>query len=91
MQEGMIADIAIFDPENVTQHATFKNGTSGLPSTGIPYVLVSGVIVVRDSKVEKDVYPGQSLRFPIEESGRFEPVGSDIWSAAYEIPSTESE
>ena len=91
MQEGMIADITIFDPENVTEHATFKAGTSGFPSTGIPSVLVNGVIVVRDSKVEKDVYPGQPLRFPIEESGRIEPAGSDVWSGAYEIPSTESE
>jgi N-acyl-D-aspartate/D-glutamate deacylase len=91
MQEGMIADITIFEPENVTEHATFKNGTSGLPSTGIPYVLVNGVIVVRDSKVVKESYPGQSIRFPIEEKGRFEPVGSDAWSSAYEIPSAELE
>jgi len=89
MQEGMVADITIFDPENVTEHATFKNGTSGLPSTGIPYVLVNGVIVVKDSEVEKDVYPGQSIRFPVEEKGRFEPVGSDVWSGAYEMPPTE--
>lgn len=91
MQEGMIADITIFDPVNVTEHATFKAGTSGLPSTGIPYVLVNGVIVVRDSKVREDVYPGQSIRFPVEEKGRHEPVGSDIWSGAYEIQSTKSE
>jgi hypothetical protein len=50
MQAGMIADIAIFDPKNVTEHATFKAGTAGLASTGIPYDLVNGVIVVRDSR-----------------------------------------
>jgi hypothetical protein len=84
LQEGMIADITIFDPENVTERATFEAGTTGLASTGISYVLVNGVIVVRDSVVEKDVFPGQPLRFPVEDSGRFEPVGSDVWSGAYE-------
>jgi len=91
MQEGMVADIAIFDPENVTEHATFKAGESGLPSTGIPFVLVNGVVVVRDSKVLEGVYPGQSLRFPVEESGRFEPVGDDAWSAAYEPIGADTE
>ena len=84
MQEGMVADIAIFDAETVTEHATFKAGTSGLPSTGIPYVLINGVVVVRDSVVEKGVYPGQALRFPVQENGRFEAVGDDAWSEAYE-------
>jgi len=91
MQEGMIADITIFDAENVTEHATFKSGTSGLASTGIPYVLVNGVIVVRDSVVEKDPRPGQPLRFPIEESGRFEAVGDEAWSGAYEPIEAEEE
>ena len=51
MQEGMVADIAIFDPETITDNATYVLGENGLPSTGIPYVLVNGVIIVRDSKV----------------------------------------
>ena len=91
MQEGMVADITIFDAENVTEHATFQAGTAGLASTGIPYVLVNGVIVVADSKVLKDVYPGQAIRFPVEEKGRFEPAGSDVWSGAYEIPGAGQE
>lgn len=28
-----------------------------LPSTGIPYVIVNGTIIVKDSKVLKGVYP----------------------------------
>ncbi len=74
MQEGRVADITIFDPNAVTEQANYKRGKSGLPSTGIPYVLVNGTIVVKDSKVLKDVYPGQPLRFPVEEKGRFAPV-----------------
>lgn len=60
LQEGMDADITIFDPENVKDNSTMKDG--GLPSTGIPYVVVNGTIVVKDSKVLKGVYPGQAIR-----------------------------
>ena len=74
MQEGMVADIAIFDPETVTDNADYKVGTNGLPSPGIPYVLVNGTIMVRDSKVVADVFPGQPIRYPVESTGRFEPL-----------------
>ena len=37
----------------------------GLASTGIPYVIVNGTIVVDDSKVKKDVFPGMPVRRPI--------------------------
>jgi hypothetical protein len=85
MQEGMVADITIFDPETVTDHATFKDGENGLPSTGIPYVLVSGVPVVRDSVFQKDVFPGQPVRFPVEEKGRFEPISPEKFVGIYSI------
>jgi hypothetical protein len=73
MQEGMVADITIFDPKNVTDNATYKAGENGRPSTGIPYVLVNGTIVVKDSKVQK-VFPGQPIRYPVEAKGRFKPL-----------------
>ena len=41
MQEGMVADITIFDPETVRDNSTYANGR--LPSTGILHVLVNGV------------------------------------------------
>ncbi len=65
MQEGMIADITIFDPENVTDNSTYLPGEQGLPPTGIPYVLVNGVVVVRDSKVVMGITPGQPIRYPV--------------------------
>ena len=74
MQEGMVADITIFNPETITDNATYKLGSNGLPSTGIPYVLVNGVIMVRDSKVVDGVYPGQAIRYPIEAEGRWVPL-----------------
>lgn len=60
IQEGADADITIFDPEKVTDNSTMKDG--GLPSTGIPYVVVNGTVVVKESKVLKDVFPGQPIR-----------------------------
>ncbi len=80
MQEGMVADITIFDPEKVTDHATYEKGT--LPSTGIPYVIVNGTIVVKDSKVLKDVNPGQPIRFEPVKS-RFEPISIENWTKTF--------
>jgi N-acyl-D-amino-acid deacylase len=85
IQEGMIADITIFDPKNVTENATYSKGKNGLPSTGIPYVLVHGTIVVSDSKVLKDVNPGQAIRFPVEDVGRFEPSTKEQWLRTFTV------
>lgn len=81
MQEGMIADITVFDPDKVAENASFKAGTNGLPSSGIPYVLVHGTVVVKDSQVLKDVFAGQPIRFPVQEKGRFVPITEENWKA----------
>lgn len=65
MQQGMDADITIFDPSKVTDNSTMKDG--GLPSTGIPYVLVNGTVVVKNSRVLKDVYPGLAIRRSLQQ------------------------
>ena len=80
MQEGMVADITIFDPEKVTDNATYEKGT--LPSTGIPYVIVNGSIVVKDSKVLKGVNPGQPVRYEPVKS-RFEPITVENWTKTF--------
>ncbi len=77
MQEGMVADITIFDPETVTDNATYKAGEHLLPSTGIPWVIVNGQIVVRDSVAEK-VMAGQPIRFEPEEP-RHVPASTKQW------------
>jgi len=74
MQEGMVADITIFDPESVTDNATYKIGGNGLPSTGMPWVLVNGTVMVRDSTVVSGVFPGQPIRYPVEPRGRWVPL-----------------
>ena len=61
---GADADITVFDPINVKDNSTMKDG--GLPSSGIPYVVVNGTVVVRDSKVLKGVYPGKAIRLSVK-------------------------
>jgi len=59
IQVGKDADITVFDPETVQDNSTMQDG--GLPSTGIPYVLVNGTVVVRDSETVDDVFPGKPI------------------------------
>ena len=60
VQIGADADLTIFDPQKVIDSSTYTK--VDVPSEGIVYVLVGGTIVVRDSKVVEDVFPGQAIR-----------------------------
>jgi hypothetical protein len=71
MQEGCDADIVVFDPKTVTDNSTYNLGEGMLPTTGIPYVLINGVITVKDSEILK-VFPGKPIRFPVQPKGRIE-------------------
>jgi hypothetical protein len=81
LQKGMVADITIFDADNVLDNATYLKGT--LPTTGIRHVLVNGQVVVRDEKVLPDIYPGQPIRFPVEQKGKFRPLDVRSWEAKF--------
>lgn len=78
LQVGKVADITIFDPEAVAPRASYKLGENGLTSVGIPWVIVNGTIVVRDSEVQ-NVRPGQPIRFPVEDRGRHVPLNWARW------------
>ena len=54
------ADLILFDPDRVTDRATFENAARY--SEGIRHVLVNGVFVVRDEKLSVDVRPGLGIR-----------------------------
>ncbi len=84
MQEGMVADITIFDPKTVTDNATYKMGEQGKPTTGIPYVIVNGKLVVNESKFHK-VWAGQPIRYPVEERSHFKPLSVEAWGRQYTI------
>jgi N-acyl-D-amino-acid deacylase len=61
LQEGLFADIAVFNPDTVIDHSTFENPNQ--LSTGVEYVFVNGVAVVKNGKVTGEK-PGQALRGP---------------------------
>ena len=66
IQEGSVADITIFDPETVTDNSTATIGENSLPSTGIPYVIVNGKVVVDNSEVQR-IAAGVAIRNKILE------------------------
>ena len=59
LREGFHADIAIFDPAEVQDHATYDNPHQY--STGMVHVLVNGVPVLRDGE-HTGALPGQVVR-----------------------------
>lgn len=60
LQEGMDADITIFNPATVIDRATYQE--PAVPSAGIAYVLVGGVAVVVAGKLDEGVFPGRGVR-----------------------------
>ncbi len=65
-------------PKIATDMANYKPGMNLAFSKGLPHVLVNGVFVKRDNKAIK-VFPGQPIRFPVEEKGRFVPISKKYW------------
>lgn len=59
---GDDADLAIFNPALVIDKATFEEPAQY--SEGIKHVLVGGVFVVKDGKLQPDVNPGRAIRGP---------------------------
>lgn len=62
LQPGADADITIFDPETVTDHATYENPAQY--SSGIEYVFVNGELVVNEGTLLNDSKPGKAIRAP---------------------------
>jgi hypothetical protein len=57
---GADADLAVFDPEKVTDRATFENPAQY--SEGIQYVVVNGTLVVNGGGLVSGVAPGRGVR-----------------------------
>lgn len=60
LKVGADADISIFDPERVTDKATFEQ--PALFSDGFRWVLVGGTFVVRDGRLQEGVTPGRPVQ-----------------------------
>ncbi len=61
LKQGMWADVVVFDPETITDRATFENPNQF--SVGMDYVLVNGVPVIDAGKMT-GALPGKVLRGP---------------------------
>jgi N-acyl-D-aspartate/D-glutamate deacylase len=59
---GAEADIAVFDSERVIDHSTYQK--PGQYSEGFRYVLVGGVAVVSEGKLQESTLPGKGIRAP---------------------------
>ncbi|MBI5632087.1 MAG: D-aminoacylase [Nitrospirae bacterium] len=59
LREGFSADIVVFDPDTISDRATFENPF--LKPAGIPYVLVNGTPAVWEGEPTRQL-PGQMLR-----------------------------
>ena len=61
LKEGMFADVVVFDPATITDHATFEKPHQY--ATGMKYVFVNGVQVIKDGE-HTGAKPGRALWGP---------------------------
>jgi len=61
LQEGMYADVVIFDPATITDHATFEKPAQY--ATGMKHVFVNGTQVIKDGE-HTGAKPGRALWGP---------------------------
>ena len=59
---GADADIAIFDAAHVTDRSTYEEPARY--AEGMKYVLVNGVVVVKDGQLQTNLDPGRPVRAP---------------------------
>jgi dihydroorotase len=62
LRAGADADITVFDPATVIDRATYED--AGVPSAGIPWVVVGGQVVVDGGNVTA-ARPGRAVRAPV--------------------------
>jgi N-acyl-D-amino-acid deacylase len=61
LKEGMFADVVVFDPETITDHATFEKPHQY--ATGVKHVFVNGVQVIKNGE-HTGAKPGRALWGP---------------------------
>ena len=60
LQQGMDADIVVFDPDTVSDMGTYQQPNQ--PAVGVSWVLVNGEVVVSDGKLKLEAAPGRPIR-----------------------------
>lgn len=64
LQEGADADVVIFDPQTITDRATFEKPME--PSVGVHFLLVAGTVLIDDGKMVQGMYPGKAIVGPVK-------------------------
>ncbi len=59
---GADADLTIFDARSITDKSTFQDPAQY--AEGIRFVVVNGVLIVKDGQLQSDVHPGRPVRAP---------------------------
>jgi len=59
MQEGADADVVVFDPRTILDHANYK--TPAEASSGMQFVIVNGVVLIDQGRLAANVFPGKAL------------------------------
>lgn len=60
LQVGADADISVFDPQAVTDRATFRAPSQ--TSSGMKWVIVAGTPVIAEGVLDRSAYPGRPIR-----------------------------
>ena len=59
---GADADLTIFDPQSITDRSTFQDPAKY--SEGIKFVLVNGILIIKDGQLQSGISPGRPIRAP---------------------------
>lgn len=74
---GSDADITIFNPDTIIDRSTVKDTT--LPSVGVEYVIINGVIVKDKNGIVEGISPGRPIRsYFVEEIDENEAIGFNL-------------
>jgi len=64
LQEGMDADIVVFDPETISDIGTYEKPNQ--PAVGVQSLLVNGELVVDAGELVLDAAAGQPIRRAVQ-------------------------
>jgi N-acyl-D-glutamate deacylase len=64
LKVGADADVIVFDPKTVSDRATFLEPNQ--TSVGMRWVIVNGVVLIRDTQLVPTAFPGQAVRRPVK-------------------------
>ena len=59
LQEGADADVVVFDPRTIVDHATFAAPRE--PSSGMKFVVINGSVLIDQGKLLPNIFPGKAV------------------------------